>query len=403
MAVWALVVMGACNMATLDSNLPAADSDSSRAVTGSNGSIDVTNMTGTNMTVTYNAGTRLTFARLYVSQGNGTGLVLANKDMTYNNGVYTYTFKHASFTSGAKIYLTVLKNLNGVESCVPQGTLANTTSWAWVLYGTTTSSSGSSSGGSTGGSTSTDATTPAIAGYNIAWADEFNGTALNTGNWVYDIGTGSGGWGNNEQQYYTSRSQNIGVSAGQLRITALKENYGGMAWTSARIKTQGKKEFKYGRIEARMKMPNGTALWPALWMLGSNFASAGWPYCGEIDIMEHVNSDATVYGTLHWDSGGYATWGRPTNNNYWNNFGVDVTQWHVYRIDWDASMIKWYVDGVQFMEANIANSVNSTEEFHKAFFFLINLAVGGQWPGYPNSTTPTSSSMYVDYLRVYQK
>lgn len=251
------------------------------------------------------------------------------------------------------------------------------------------------------GGGSTDETTPAIPGYRIAWADEFNGNALNTADWVYE--TGAGGWGNNEYQYYTNRSQNVSVSDGSLKITALRENYNGSAWTSARIKTQGRKEFQYGKISARMKMPNGTALWPAFWMLGSNIQSAQWPACGEIDIMEHVNSETATHGTIHWNNNGHVNWGLSTANNYWNNFGIDVAQWHEYSIDWDSSLIKWYVDGVQFMEASIAGGVNSTEEFHKPFFFLLNLAVGGQWPGYPDGSTPSSSVFTVDYVRVYQK
>lgn len=541
------LVLGACSMTTLDT----AGSDgtkTSRALTGPNGSIDVTGMAGTNMTVTYNAGSQLSYARLYVSEGNGTGLVLAAKDMNYSGGVYSYTLSHPTFTSGAKIYVTVLKNSGGVEACVPQGTLSATTSWASVTYGSATGTGGSTgtaanlvSGGtyqivakcsgksldvaawsttpgsvihqwtlgadqanqkwvvtstgdgywyiksvhsgfaldikdwstadgaqllqwhwgnqanqkwkielmsdgyckvtnqnsgkvldvsnsstadgakvqqwtsndsaaqrwkftqvsSSGGGTSTDQTTPAISGYRVAWSDEFNGTSLNSSAWTAEIG--AGGWGNAELQYYTNRPQNLSVGNGNLTITALKESYGGSAWTSARIKTQGKKEFTYGKIQARMKMPNGTGLWPAFWMLGVNIAQVSWPACGEIDIMEHVNSESATVCTIHWDYNGHASWGQATNNNYWNSFNVDVTQWHVYSIDWDASTIKWYVDGVQCMEADISGGANGTEEFHRPFFFLFNFAVGGQWPGYPDGSTPASSSMTVDYVRVYQK
>lgn len=542
---------GGCTMSTMETSGSPASGTGERAITGANGSVDVTGMTGTGLTVSYNAGTQLSYARLYVSEGNGTGLVLAARDMNYSGGVYSYTLSHPTFTPGARIYLTVLKNQNGVEACVPQGTLSNTASWASFTYGSSTggstgtvssdlvnggvykivakcsgkaldvsdvsktpganvhqwdyvggdnqkwkllsagdgywylesvnsglvldgagwgtadgtnvvqwnrgnlqanqkfkieangdgtyrltnqhankvldvSNSSQSNGGnvqlwtwnsstaqrwtftrldsgSTGGSTggSSDATTPSISGYRVAWSDEFNGTSLNTASWSYE--TGAGGWGNNELQYYTSRSQNVSVADGSLRITALKENYNGASWTSARIKTQGKRDFQYGKIQARIKMPNGTGLWPAFWMLGSNISSVNWPMCGEIDIMEHVNSEATTHGTIHWDNGGHANWGQPTNNNYWNNFSVDVTQWHEYSIEWDSSLIKWYVDGKQYMEANIAGGTGSTEEFHRPFFFLLNLAVGGQWPGYPDGSTPSSSTMYVDYVRVYQK
>ncbi len=548
--VAAAFVLGACSMSGIDESSAKALGSGERALTGANGSIEVTGMTGTSMTVTYNAGTQLSYARLYVSEGNGLGLVLAAKDMNYSNGVYSYTFSNATFTSGATIHLAVLKNSGGVEACVPQGVLSDASTWATVTYGNNTTSStqtgtaanlvsggtyqivakcsgksldvaewsttagtivhqwtlgndqanqkwvvtstgdgywyiksvhsgyvldvkdwstadgaqilqwywgnqanqkwkielmsdgyckltnqysgkvldvsGSStadgakvqqwtsndssaqrwkftqvSSGSTGTGTGTDQTTPAISGYSVAWADEFNGTALNSANWTCE--TGAGGWGNAELQYYTARSQNVSVADGSLKITAIKESYSGASWTSARLKTQGKKEFTYGKIQGRIKLPKGTGLWPAFWMLGSNISSVSWPACGEIDIMEHINSDSNVVGTIHWDYNGHASWGQTTANNYWNNFNVDVTQWHVYEIEWTSTSIKWYVDGTQFMEADITNSVNGTEEFHRPFFFLLNLAVGGNWPGYPDGTTPSTASMYVDYVRVYKK
>lgn len=234
------------------------------------------------------------------------------------------------------------------------------------------------------------------AAYSLVWSDEFDGTSLNTSNWTYEIGTGSSGWGNNELEYYTNRPENISVSNGELRITARRENYNGSSYTSARIKTQGLRSFKYGRIEARIKLPKGQGLWPAFWMLGSNFTSVGWPNCGEIDIMEHVNNENNVHGTIHWDVNGYASYGTASHS-------VDVSQYHVYSIEWDEQSIKWFVDGVQYLEANIANNINGTDEFHKNFFLLLNLAVGGNWPGSPNSSTPFPSTMAVDYVRVYQK
>lgn len=233
------------------------------------------------------------------------------------------------------------------------------------------------------------------ANWNLVWSDEFNGSSLNTSNWTAEIGTGSSGWGNNELQYYTNRSQNLQVTGGNLVITAQKENYGGMNYTSARIKTQGLKSFKYGKIEARIKIPTGQGIWPAFWMLGDNISSVGWPYCGEIDIMEHVNHNPSVNGTVHWDAGGHAEFGRTSGN-------LDFSQFHVYSIEWDANYIRWFVDGVQYNEILIANGVGSTEEFQKSFFILLNLAVGGNWPGSPNSSTAFPAQMMVDYVRVYQ-
>ncbi|MGB8451906.1 MAG: RICIN domain-containing protein [Anaerocolumna sp.] len=235
----------------------------------------------------------------------------------------------------------------------------------------------------------------AATAWNLVWSDEFNGTSLDTSNWTYETGTGSSGWGNNELEYYTGRTENLQVTGGNLVITARKENYGGMNYTSARIKTQGHKSFTYGKIEARIKLPSGQGLWPAFWMLGTNITTVNWPYCGEIDIMERVNNNSSVNGTVHWDANGYASYGQVSGS-------LDFSQYHVYSIEWDSSYIRWYVDGVQYNEFYIANNTGNTEEFQKSFFLLLNLAVGGNWPGSPNSSTPFPSQMLVDYVRVYQ-
>ncbi len=229
------------------------------------------------------------------------------------------------------------------------------------------------------------------SGGGLLWSEEFNGSALNTNVWTYEVG--GGGWGNNELQYYRSGTANTTVSNGTLKIIAKKESYSGYQYTSARIKTQGKYSVQYGAIEGRMRVPMGQGLWPAFWMLGANFSSVGWPACGEIDIMEHVNSENKVYGTIHWDAGGYASYGGNTTTTPQN--------WHVYKINWSSNNIRWYVDGVQYHVANIQNSINSTEEFHRPFFFILNLAVGGNWPGAPNASTPFPATFEIDYVRVY--
>ncbi|MGY5343308.1 RICIN domain-containing protein [Paenibacillus glucanolyticus] len=238
-------------------------------------------------------------------------------------------------------------------------------------------------------------TTNAAPNWNLVWSDEFNGNSLNRANWTPEIGTGSGGWGNNELQYYTDRAQNVQVTGGNLVITAQKESYGGMNYTSARIKTQDLKTFTYGKVEARIKLPSGQGLWPAFWMLGSNITSVGWPKSGEIDIMERVNNNPYVNGTVHWDAGGHAEYGRVSGN-------LDFSQFHVYSMEWDSKYIRWFVDGVQFNEFYIENGTGNTEEFQRPFFILLNLAVGGNWPGSPNNATPFPSQMLVDYVRVYQ-
>jgi beta-glucanase (GH16 family) len=225
--------------------------------------------------------------------------------------------------------------------------------------------------------------------YQQVWADEFtNGIGPN---WVFE--TGAGGWGNNEKQYY--QRANATVVNGVLQITAKKESVGGAPYTSARMKTQGLKDFKYGRIEARMKVPQGQGLWPAFWMLGSNIGSVGWPKCGEIDIMEHVNTDNKVYGTVHWDSNGHAEYGGNTTTT--------LADWHVYSVEWTATYIKWFVDGTQFHVIDITGSKGSTEEFQSSFFLLLNLAVGGNWPGQTVDESKLPATMQVDYVRVYQQ
>jgi hypothetical protein len=226
--------------------------------------------------------------------------------------------------------------------------------------------------------------------YTLVWSDEFtNGISSD---WIFETGNGSGGWGNNELEYY--RQENASVTNGELVITAKKESYGGFSYTSARMKTEGRKYWTYGKIEARLKVSVGQGLWPAFWMLGENITSVSWPACGEIDIFEHINREAAMNGTIHWDNSGHASYGT--------TYTVNVTEYHVYSIEWDSSSIKWFVDGTQYLEANIQNNVNNTEEFHRNFFILFNFAVGGNWPGSPDSSTQFPAHMYVDYVRVYQ-
>ncbi|MCL6459598.1 MAG: family 16 glycosylhydrolase [Gorillibacterium sp.] len=234
----------------------------------------------------------------------------------------------------------------------------------------------------------------AATSWNLAWSDEFDGTSLNAANWSAEIGTGNSGWGNNELQYYTSRTQNVQVSGGNLAITAQRESYNGMNYTSARIKTQGLRSFTYGKIEARIKLPSGQGLWPAFWMLGTNIDSAYWPKCGETDIMERVNNNASVNGAVHWDANGQADYSQVSGN-------LDFSQYHVYGVEWDSTYIKWFVDGTLYSSFYIENGTGNTEEFQKPSFILLNLAVGGNWPGSPDGSTAFPAQMLVDYVRVY--
>ena len=228
--------------------------------------------------------------------------------------------------------------------------------------------------------------------WQLIWSDEFLGDALNPSNWSHEFG--NGGWGNNEWQYYTNVSENIEVSQGQLKITARHEGAGATEYTSARIITKELFDFEYGKIEARMKLPMGQGLWPAFWMLGANIDQVSWPTCGEIDVMEHVNNEYATHGAVHWDNNGHTFVGGGAN--------TDPTQYHVYGVIWEEDLIRWFVDGVQFYQFTIQASNNSDDAFHHPMFLLLNLAVGGNWPGYPDASTPFPASMYVDYVRVYQ-
>lgn len=237
-------------------------------------------------------------------------------------------------------------------------------------------------------------------GYNLVWQDEFNGTSLNTSDWTHEIGTGSGGWGNNELQYY--RPENTKVRDGYLVITAKNESHLGSAYTSSRLITKGKQEFLYGRIDIRAKLPKGQGLWPALWMLGANISTVGWPKCGEIDIMEMVGGQGrenTIKGTLHWDNDGShaCTCDKPGKTL---TSGTFADKFYVYTITWDQTYIKWYVDDQLYETIDITPA--GLSEFHAKQFFIFNVAVGGNWPGSPDATTKFPQQMIVDYVRVFQ-
>jgi beta-glucanase (GH16 family) len=228
--------------------------------------------------------------------------------------------------------------------------------------------------------------------WELIWSDEFTGNTLNSNNWSYEFG--NGGWGNNEWQYYTNAAENIEVSEGLLKITARHEGTGATEYTSARIITKGLFEFEYGKVEARMKLPLGQGLWPAFWTLGANIDDVSWPECGEIDIMEHVSNEYMTHGAVHWENNGHAYTGNGVN--------TDPTQFHVYGIVWEENLIRWYLDGVQFFQFTVQAANNTDDAFRHPMFLLLNLAIGGNWPGYPDASTPFPSSMLVDYVRVYQ-
>lgn len=249
---------------------------------------------------------------------------------------------------------------------------------------------------SSGGVNDTGYSTPLnYPNYTLTWNDEFNGSSLSS-DWTQEIGNGNWGWGNNELQYY--RAQNTSLENGYLIITAKQENFGGKNYTSSRIKTQGNVFHTYGRIDIRAKLPFGQGLWPALWMLGENFSSTGWPSCGEIDIMEMIGgngwNDRTVHGTVHWEDNGHAQYGG--HNSLTSGRFAD--EFHVFSIIWTPSSIKWLRDDIQYHVIDI----NNLSAFHNNFFFIFNVAVGGNWPGSPDASTIFPQTMIVDYVRVFQ-
>ena len=239
-------------------------------------------------------------------------------------------------------------------------------------------------------------------GYTLVWDDEFSGNQLNTGYWTPETGNGSSGWGNNELEYYTDSKKNLFVSDGNLVIEARKESYGGFNYTSSRIKTQGKKSFQYGRIDIRAKLPKGQGVWPALWMLGSNISSAGWPACGEIDILELVGNDpSAAHGTIHWEKVGG---GDIYKTGVYNLTGKDFSQnFHVFSIEWKQDTIQWYVDDKLFLTGTKSDVSPANYPFNAWEFFIFNVAVGGNWPGSPDNTTVFPQRMFVDYVRVFQQ
>lgn len=228
-------------------------------------------------------------------------------------------------------------------------------------------------------------------GTSLVWSDEFDTDgAPNPAKWGYD--TGAGGWGNNEEEYYTTRPENSIVQGGVLKINTIKENYMGSSYTSARLLTKGKFSFKYGKIEFRAKLPVGVGTWPALWMLGDNIATTPWPDCGEIDVMEHVGKTPNkIYGTLHYPghSGGNA-------NGKTVNIPNVSTEFHIYSAEWSPTSIIFSVDNQPFF--TFANS--ASVPFNHNFFIIINCAIGGNFGG-PIDPNFTSSTFEVDYVRVY--
>ncbi len=244
--------------------------------------------------------------------------------------------------------------------------------------------------------------------WKLVWSDEFNapnGSAPDPAKWTYDLG--GKGWGNHELETYTDRTQNVSIQNGRLVIQALKENFTGKdgvarEYTSGRIKTQGLFSQTYGRIEARIKIPYGQGLWPAFWMLGDDSEKAGWPQGGEIDIMENIGREpSTVHGTIHGPgySGGKgisAPYSLPNGARFADGF-------HLFAVEWQPAQIQFFVDGNLYATVTPANLPAGTRwVYDHPFFIILNVAVGGSWPGNPDATTTFPQTMQVDYVRVFK-
>ena len=240
-------------------------------------------------------------------------------------------------------------------------------------------------------------------GWVLAWSDEFSESSIDSSIWTHETGYGSYGWGNDEWQSYTNSQENSSVEDGILSITAESSGTLGKrdgSITSARMITQDKIEFDYGKVAAKIMVPSGQGIWPAFWMLGANIDSAGWPACGEVDIMEKIGgtdkSEQTLHGTIHYSDSDsdYAYDGGSISFDEYLSDG-----YHVYEIEWSESAIIWRVDGYQFHSVNITNA--KYDEFRNEFFIILNVAVGGNWPGDPDTSTVFPQQMLVDWVRVY--
>lgn len=235
-------------------------------------------------------------------------------------------------------------------------------------------------------------------GMELIFSDEFDSHPIDESIWTHELGNGCPnlcGWGNNEWQAY--RPQNTRVENGLATIQAKQESFDGSNYTSSRLITQGKFAFQYGRVDIRAKLPRGKGIWPALWMLGTSIDQVSWPACGEIDIMEMIGDQESIsYGTAHWSNNG-----DPANfGGSFNNEEDLDREFHVYSIIWNEQFIKWYFDDQLYHTLSITSPELS--EFHEPFFLIMNVAVGGNWPGYPNPSTEFPTAMDVDYIRVFQ-
>jgi beta-glucanase (GH16 family) len=239
--------------------------------------------------------------------------------------------------------------------------------------------------------------------WELVWQDEFDGPAgqsPDASRWGFDVGTD---WGNAQLEYDTARPENVSLDgAGRLSIMARHESYQGQSYTSGRINTRGRFQQATGRFEARMRVPRGQGLWPAFWLLGADFATVGWPACGEIDIMEYRGQEPdVVHGSLH--GPGYSG-GNAVTRRYTHPGGPLDSDFHLYAVEWTSNSIAWSVDGTEFFRVTPADLPSGTPwAFSRPFFVVLNLAVGGHFVGPPDSATTFPQDLLVDYVRVYRR
>jgi beta-glucanase (GH16 family) len=317
---------------------------------------------------------------------------IAPSNLTINANVSTDNSGNVSFAASATNAVTYDFDYgNGVFATVVSGIVT----YRYPSTGTyTVNVIAKSSGGQT---VSKSVQITVTVSLSLIWSDEFDTPgAPDPAKWGYDIGDGcpgNCGWGNNELQYYTNRPDNAIVSGGTLKVIAKAENFSGKAYTSARLLSKDKFSFKYGKVDIRAKIPAGVGTWPAIWTLGNNISTAGWPACGEIDIMEHRGSELNkIFGTLHYPgrSGGNADGNTKIISNA-------TTAFHIYTLEWTSSLIKISVDGDL-----IHSVVNSASiPFNQNFFLILNIAMGGNFGG-PVDPAFTNATMEIDYIRVYQ-
>lgn len=240
-------------------------------------------------------------------------------------------------------------------------------------------------------------------GYTLVWKDEFNGTSLDLTAWSHQNGDGcpgNCGWGNNELEYYTDRAENLFFQDGKLIIEARPENYNGKPYTSSKIFTQGKKPFKFARIDIRAVLPKGKGIWPAFWLMPQSSVFGGWPKSGEIDLMEVVGHEPNrTFGTIHYGPGPGST---QISRNYLLSAKTFNDEFHVFSLEWKQDQIKWLIDGNVFSTVNKADLGSNNYPFNEEFYIIFNLAVGGNWPGSPDANTYFPQWLVVDYIRVYQ-